>query len=170
MPLARSAVLDTSLILSLGGASALDLLSDDPAHTWHITPIVRGEVISQPTRSQISRAILEGDLVTMELDTDSADEMKAFVEWSRSVDPGEAEAIAVGLTRSWTIGIEDRFAQRRLTSAVGPAAWVNTAGLLLAAVRSGIRSLSDADAIFTRLDCYSGYVKRGITSLSDLTG
>lgn len=166
----RNGVLDTSLILSLGGASALDLLWDDPAHTWHITPIVRGEVISEPSRSQISRAILEGDLVTMELDTDSADEMKAFVEWSTSVDPGEAEAIAVGLSRSWTIGIEDRFAQRRLTSAVGPGIWVNAAGLLVAAVRSGLRSPSDADAIFKRLDCYSGYVKRGITSLSDLVG
>jgi hypothetical protein len=41
---------------------------------------------------------------------------------------------------------------------------------LVAAVRSGLRSPSDADAIFKRLDCYSGYVKRGITSLSDLVG
>lgn len=164
----RNAVLDTSLILSLGGASALDLLWDDPRHTWHITPIVRGEVISEPSRSQISRAILEGDLMAAELDMDSAEEMRAFAEWSRSVDPGEAEAIAVGLSRSWTIGLEDRFAQRRVRSVSGPESWVNAAGLLVAAVRTGTRSPSDADAIFKRLDCYAGYVKRGITTLSDL--
>lgn len=166
--MSKNAVLDTSLVLSLGGASALDLLWDDPQHTWHLTPIVRGEVISEPSRSQISRAILSGNLVAAELDTDSAAEMKAFADWSKSVDPGEAEAIAVGLSRSWTIGIEDRFAQRRLTSVVGPESWVNAAGLLVAAAQTGTRSPSDAEAIFKRLDCYSGYMKRGITTLSDL--
>lgn len=166
--MSKNAVLDTSLILSLGGASALDLLWDDPKHTWHITPIVRREVVSEPSRSQISRAILSGDLVTAELEPDSVEEMGAFADWSKSVDPGEAEAIAVGVSRSWTVGIEDRFAQRRLTRLIGPDIWVNAAGLLVTAVQTGIRSSSDADAIFTRLDCYSGYVKRGITTLSDL--
>jgi hypothetical protein len=59
----------------------------------------RRQVISDPTRSELSRAILEGDLLIIELDTDSADEMKVFVKWSRSVDPREAEAIAVGVSR-----------------------------------------------------------------------
>lgn len=114
----------------------------------------------------VRNAVLDTSLILSELDMDSAEEMRAFADWSRSVDPGEAEAIAVGLSRSWTIGLEDRFAQRRVTSVAGPESWVNAAGLLVAAVQTSTRPLSDADAIFKRLDCYAGYLKRGITTLS----
>lgn len=166
--MSREAVADASLLLSLGGASALRLLWDDPEHTWHITPIGRSEVRSEPTRSEISRAILNGQLTTTELDTDSVQELRLFAHWSDAVDAGEAEAIAVALSRGWLIGIEDLFAQRRVTREAGTDHWINAAALLVAAVEQGRKSLTEADAIFVRLDCYAGYRKKGITSLGDL--
>lgn len=66
------------------------------------------------------------------------------------------------------VGIEDLFAQRRVTSEAGSDKWVNVATLLVAAVRQGRMRLPEADAIFVRLDCYPGYRKRGVNSLSDL--
>lgn len=164
----RGGVADASLLLSLGEAGALDLLFNDPDRTWHITPITRGEVRSEPTRSELSRAILNGRLATAELDTDSKQELRLFAYWSDLVDPGEAEAIAVALARSWVVGLEDLFAQRRVTDEAGAGHWVNAATLLLEAVEQGRRSVAEADAIFVRLDCYGGYRKRGITSLKDL--
>jgi predicted nucleic acid-binding protein len=161
-------VADASLLLSLGEASALHLLWDDPDRTWHITPISRGEVKSDPTRSELSRAILNGRLATTELDTDSHHELRLFAHWSDMVDPGEAEAIAVALSRGWVVGLEDLYAQRRVSAEAGTNHWVNAATLLLAAVKRGRISIAEADAIFVRLDCYGGYRKRGITSLRDL--
>lgn len=117
--MARDGVVDTSLLLSLGEASALGLLRDDPDHRWHITPIVRGEVLSEPTRSEISRVILDGRLATTELDPDSATELGAFARWSDRVYAGEAEAIAVAVSRGWVVGIEDLFAQRCISREVG---------------------------------------------------
>lgn len=61
------AVADASLLLSLGEASALYLLWDDPERTWHITPVATSEVRSDPTRSELSRAILSGRLAVAEL-------------------------------------------------------------------------------------------------------
>jgi hypothetical protein len=165
----RNGVVDASLLLSLGGASALQLLWDDPQHVWHITPIARGEIQSEPARSEISRAILNGRLATAELDTDSKIELQIFARWSGLVDPGEAEAIAVAISRDWVIGLEDLFAQRRVTQEAGRRHWINAAALLIAAVEQTRMTLSEADAIFVRLDCYPGYRKRGVVRLADLS-
>lgn len=162
-------VADASLILSLGEASALHLLWGDRDQIWHVTPIARSEVKRDPTRSELSDAILSGHLATAELDTDSEEELRLFAHWSDLLDAGEAEAIAVALARGWVVGLEDLFAQRCVTREAGEAHWVNAATLLLSATRSGRMSMADADAIFVRLDCYSGYRKRGIRSLRDLT-
>lgn len=164
----RNGVADASLLISLGAASALELLWGDRDLVWHIPPIARGEIQSEPTRSELSRAILDGRLITTELDTDSEEELQLFARWTTLVDAGEAEAIAVALARDWVVGLEDLFAQRRVTRDSGTEHWINAAALLLAAVRQGRKNMSEADAIFVRLDCYTGYRKRGITSLSDL--
>ena len=166
----QGGVADASLLLSLGDASALHLLWDDADRDWHVTPIARGEVISEPTRSEVSRAVLDGRLSATELDTDSEAELQAFARWTDRVDAGEAEAIAVATSRKWVVGLEDLFAQRRLTEEAGSSAWVNSATLLVSAVRQERLSLPAADAIFTRLDCYAGYRNRGVVSLSDLMG
>lgn len=106
-------------------------------------------------------------MATTELDTDSVQELRLFAHWSDAVDAGEAEAIAVALSRGWLIGIEDLFAQRRVTREAGTDHWINAAALLVSAVKQGRKSLTEADAIFVRLDCYGGYRKKGITSLGD---
>jgi uncharacterized protein (DUF849 family) len=164
-----SGVADASLLLSLGEASALHLLWEDPGWTWHVTHIARGEVRRDPTRSELSHAILAGRLAATELDTDSEEELRLFAHWSDVVDPGEVEAIAVALARGWVVGLEDLFAQRCVTRQAGEAHWVNAAGLLLRATHAGRMSIADADAVFVRLDCYSGYRKRGISSLRNLS-
>jgi hypothetical protein len=166
--MARNGIADASLLLSLGAASALHLLWNDPDHAWHVTPIARGEIRSDPTRSEISRALLNGRLATAELDTDSAAELQLFAHWSSVVDAGEAEAIAVALSRGWVVGLEDLAAQRQVTRAAGAEHWVNSATLLVAAVGQGRLSITEADALFVRLDCYSGYRKRGIATLKGL--
>ena len=110
--MATSAVADASLLLTLGAAGVLHLLWSDQRHWWHVTPIVRGEIRSEPTRTEMANAMLRGRLAATEIDTGSAAELAEFARWSRIVDAGEAEVIAIGVSRGWIVGIEDRFAQR----------------------------------------------------------
>ncbi|MEX2281264.1 MAG: hypothetical protein WEE89_02125 [Gemmatimonadota bacterium] len=162
------ATLDASLLLTMGAASVLNVVWDNPRYNWHLTPIARNEIFSDPTRAEIGKALLTGRLATADLDTTSSEELAAFAQWNRIVDGGEAEAIAVSITRGGVVGIEDLFAQRKLTQLCGSASWVNCARLLLDAISDGRQSLHEADRVFKALDCYPGYVKRGISSLADL--
>jgi len=163
-------VLDTSLVLTLSDSRSLSLLWHDPRMRWHITPLVRSEIRSEPAQTEVSSAIVERRLGLAELDARSEPELQTFAEWSAVVDAGEAEAIAIGVSRGWVVGIEDRYAQRRLTQRVGGDAWMNAAGLLVRAVHDGRMSEADANTVFQGLDCYPGYRKRGITDLGPLLG
>jgi predicted nucleic acid-binding protein len=164
----RRAVIDTSLILTLSGVGALEMLLSTSRQEWYVTPIVRGEVTRRETREIIDRAIAGGHLRLAEIDTMDQRQMDLWAEWEMVVDIGEAEAIALALTRTWIVCLEDRQAQRALDRKAGPGHWINAANLLLDAVADGVMSIADADAIFAALDSYPGYQKRGVSSLADL--
>lgn len=166
--MARNGVADASLLLSLGAASALHLLWNDPDRAWHVTPMARDEVRSEPTRSELSRALLTGRLAIAGLDADSGTELQLFAHWSSLVHAGEAEAIAIALSRGWVVGLEDLSAQRKVTRAAGAEHWINSATLLVTAVRQGRMTIAEADAAFGQLDCYGGYRKRGIGTIEGL--
>lgn len=161
-------MLDSSLIFSLTGADCFSFLDGNGRYDWRITPIVRGEITRKADRDQVDAIIAAGTLRIAELDTTNAEEMAEWAYWSETIDPGEAEAIALAVSRNWLVAIEDRQAQRALDRRVGGGRWINCANVLLDAVRDGRRSAADGDTAFRALDCYSGYMKRGVTSLSQL--
>ncbi|MDP3911464.1 MAG: hypothetical protein Q8Q14_13850 [Gemmatimonadales bacterium] len=101
----------------------------------------------------------------VDLDSDDAAGIAFLAEWSDRVDPGEAESIAIALTRGWLVGLEDLEARRLLDRTVGPGRWINCANVLIDAVTAGLLSLPDAEAAFQSLDVYSSYMKAGVTSL-----
>lgn len=164
----RPAVLDSSLLFTLGKAGRLDVLSKTASFEWHIGSIVRSELITSETRAPVERAIVDGRIRLAPLDSDSAEGMSLFAEWSERVDPGEAESIAIALANGWLVALEDRVAQRRIDREVGPGHWINCVNILLSAVRSHALTLVEADEAFAGLDVYSGYEKRGVRSLKDI--
>ena len=165
---ARPCVLDSSLILSLIGAGGFSLLDGNARYDWRITAIVRGELTRKADREKIDAMIAGGALAVAEIDTANSAEVAEWGNWSAIVDPGEAEAITLAVARNWIVAIEDRQAQRAIDRRVGKGRWINCANVLLDAVTDGRCSLDDGDALFRALDCYSGYKKAGITSLSQL--
>lgn len=143
------------------------MIVENTRYAWKVTPIVRGEVRHAETRQALEMAILDGRIELVEIDTTSAVEMDAWAERSRQLDAGEAETIALALSRGWVVAIEDRKGQRVVREAGGR--WINCANLLLDAVADGRLSLTEADEMFARLSCYSGYRRRGVSSLRQLT-
>lgn len=164
----RSCVLDSSLILSLTGAGCFSFLDGNERYDWRITTTVRGELTRRSDRDQVDAMIASGKLALAELDTTNEVEMSEWADWTALVDVGEAEAIALAASRDWIVAIEDRQAQRALDRRLGKGRWINCANVLLDAVKDGRCSSTDGDTAFRSLDCYSGYERRGITSLSEL--
>jgi predicted nucleic acid-binding protein len=168
MPGNSPAVLDASLIFTLSSAGLLQRTLASSRYEWHITPLVRGEIVRRETRDVIDRAITSGDLLVTEIDTTDQIQLDAWAAWEQIVDIGEAEAIALALARGWVVGLEDRQAQRALDRTAGAGHWVNATNLLLDAAADGVMTFPEADAIFVTLDSFPGYKKRGIERLTDL--
>ena len=164
---ARPCVLDASLLISLGKAGQVDVLSKAPSYRWHIGPITRAELRRRETRDPVERLIVQGLIAPEEVDSEDP-AMAAFAEWSERVDPGEAEAIALALARGWAVGLEDLDARRLLDRLAGSGRWINCANILLDAVEARTMTLSEADGVFRRLDVYPSYQKAGVRSLSQL--
>lgn len=161
-------VVDSSVVLNLCGARALPILVENLRYDWKVTPLVRGEVRNAECRMALERAIIESRLQLMEIDTTSADETRLWGEWSTRLDAGEAETLVLAVARGWLIAVEDRKAQRAMDQSVGTGRWINCANVLLDGVDDGRVSLAEADEAFSKLSCFSGYRKRGVTSLRDL--
>jgi len=163
-------VLDASLLISLGKAGQMHILSKAPSYRWHIGPITRAELLRPETRDPVERLIVEGRITPEQLDSEDAAGMALFAEWSERVDPGEAEAIGIALARGWVVGLEDLDARRQLNRHIGPGCWINCANILLDAMQAGTMSAAEADEVFRKLDVYSSYEKAGVRSLADLRG
>lgn len=164
--MAIACAVDASVLLNLGGARGFDVLTDNVRYAWKITPIVRGEVRHPETRRALEVAIVDGKIELVEIDAASPVEMDAWAERSRGLDAGEAETIALALMRGWVVAIEDRKGQRVVREAGGR--WINCANLLLDAIADGRLTMLEADEMFRRLSCYSGYERKGVKSLQQL--
>ncbi len=164
----RTCVLDTSLILALSATGRLDLFLSNSRYNLVITPLVRGELVRRESRDPVDLAISIGHVTAAELDTASEREMILWSRWSRIVDAGEAEAIALAQGRGWLVALEDRQAQRAMDRDAGRGRWISCVNLLLDAVDDGVQSAEEAETLFQMLDSYPGYVKRGVTTLAVL--
>lgn len=164
----RTCVLDTSLILTLSATARVDFFLSTSRYDLVITPLVRGELVRRESREPVDLAISAGYVRAAELDTASEREMVLWSRWSRIVDAGEAEAIALAQARGWLVGLEDRPAQRALDRDVGAGQWINCVNLLLNAVDDGVLPIAEAEILFVKLDSYPGYAKRGAATLAAL--
>lgn len=164
----RPCVLDTSLVLAFGKAGHVAVLTSAPGFALYITPRVQEEVRSPETRTPIRQAVLEGRIGIVEIDSDDENAMKLLAQWSSLVDYGEAETIAVALSRTWLVGTEDLAAQRQLNRRVGAGRWINAATVLLDCVAQGGLAMPDAESVFRSLDVYTAYSKAGVMSLAAL--
>jgi hypothetical protein len=164
----RPAVIDTSLMLALSGAGALERLLCDTGCDWRVTPIAYGEVASHATHDILDRAIGAGRVHLAAIETTDQSQMNEWARWELVVDVGQAEVIALALMNGWVAGLEDRHAQRALDRDAGPGHWTNTASLLLNAVQDGALSNAEAEELFAALDSYRGYCRRGAASLAKL--
>lgn len=161
-------VVDASLLISLGKAGRLGLLLDATELELFVTPTVRAQLQSNDTRGPVEEAIVAGRIQVLHLSSDDEAELNALAEWGELVDEGEAECIAVAVTRGWLVGLEDRAAQRAIRRRGGGPRWVGCADLLVLAVRARRLTVEEADAVLRSLDVYPGYEKRGIVSVRDL--
>jgi predicted nucleic acid-binding protein len=143
----RTVVLDASVVINLIHAGRLDLLGKIEGYEFVVPEQVIALEVTYPEQAQALSAALEAGWVRRVESTDTV-EMALYAELSAVMGKGEAACLAMAAHRGWMVGCDEgtRF-RREAEVRIGRDRIVNTAGIIVLAIRRGLLSIEEADAI-----------------------
>ncbi len=146
----QTVAIDTNVLINLLHVDRLDLLGKIPGCEFVAPEEVIGEVTVPEQAQLLEEAIKRGDLRREAI---TGDERIIYAEHLDTTDDGEAACLAMAQSRGWLIATDERrrvlrIAQERL----GSQSVLNTAGLLVLAIRGDVLSVEEADLIKTSLE------------------
>lgn len=143
----RTVVLDASVVINLIHAGRLDLLGKIAGYEFVVPEQVITLEVTYPGQAKALSAALEAGWVRRVESTDTA-EMALYAELSTVMGKGEAACLAIAAHRGWMVACDEggRF-RREAEARIGRDRMVNTPGILVAAIRRGLLTVEEADAI-----------------------
>lgn len=146
-------VCDTCVLVAFAQIERVDLLVRHPRFRFVVPDQVLDEVTRVAQREQLDEAIARGGLELV-VSSDPV-EIELAVELRRVLGRGEAVAIAVAWSRSWCIATDERGRTRRvIAERLGERRLLTTPGILLEAIRGGLSTVAEADALKARLESH----------------
>jgi len=164
----RTVVLDASVVINLIHVGRLDLLGKIEGYEFVVPEQVIALEVTYPEQAKLlSEALAAGWVRGVE----SADtvEMALYAELSGVMGKGEAACLAMAAHRGWLVACDEggRF-RREAEARIGRGRIVNTPGIIVLAIRRGLLTVEDADAIKSVLE--QQRYKMGFRSFRDLLG
>lgn len=140
-------LLDASVLINFLAVDRVDLLHEQPGLRFLVTGHVDAEVtVRNPRRiARYQSALSAGHLHPTVVDT--IEELSVFADLSRALGEGESAAIAAAGVRGLPLAIDDRAAAKRARSVFPALRVVGTRELMVRAIRCGLLSVEEADAI-----------------------
>ncbi|HXG43405.1 MAG TPA: hypothetical protein VNJ71_01470 [Gemmatimonadales bacterium] len=144
---ARTVVLDASVVINLIHAGRLDLLGRIAGYEFVVPEQVIEVEVTYPEQAQALAAAVEAGWVRRVEATDTV-EMELYAQLSAAMDKGEAACLATAAHRGWIVACDKggRF-RREAEARVGRDRIVNTPGIIVLAIRRGLLTIEEADAI-----------------------
>jgi len=141
----RIIIADTSVLINLTHTGHLSLLGRTPGYRFLIAEEVLAEVRDPQQREAVDRAIADGTLETTRIETPA--ELAVYADLTGKLGSGEAACLALASSRAWFLACDERRvflseAQAR----IGRHRLLNTPGLYLLWIRSGLLTIEEADA------------------------
>lgn len=146
----RTVVVDTCILFNFLHLDRLDLLGGLNAYDFVVCPEVTAEVKRADQRSRIEAAVRAG--IVREVATDTLAALAPYKELKRILDPGEAAALALATTHCWAFATDDQRARKIAEQRIGRDRLMNTAGILVEAIRARLLSVEQADQAKTALE------------------
>lgn len=139
-------VADTSFLVNFLHLNRMDLLGDLGLYAFHVPNHVIAEVKYDEQRTRLNAAIDGGILTELEI-TDQV-EIALYADLRRFLGDGESACLSVAVTRRWAVAADEKGRLRReIVARLGETYLLNTPGALVAALRAGILSVSEAEDI-----------------------
>jgi predicted nucleic acid-binding protein len=143
----RTVVLDASVVINLIQAGRLDLLAKIEGYEFVVPEQVIALEVTYPEEVRALAAALEAGWVRRVESTDTV-EIGLYADLSAVMGKGEAACLAMAAHRGWLVACDEggRF-RREAEARIGRERIVNTPGIIMLAIRRGLLSIGEADAI-----------------------
>jgi predicted nucleic acid-binding protein len=137
-------VTDSNILINLAHVKRLDLLEQLPPFSFVVPQEVIKEITDVDQCELVQGAINSGWLREVQLD--SIPELRIYAQLVRTLGSGEAACLALAESRGWLIASDEkRKFYREAIVRLGKDRIINTAGILLKAIRLNVLTLDEAD-------------------------
>lgn len=161
----RVVVTDANILINLIHIGRLDLLGRMTGFEFVVPPEVVQEITEPSQAGSFTTALNQGILRQEALTEISA--LSLYAELVRTFGKGEAACLSLAVTKGWMIASDERRKFRReVLTRLGPNRLVNTPGILLLGILTGILSVAEGDATLQVLASHRFRVK--FTSFREL--
>jgi predicted nucleic acid-binding protein len=144
-------VTDSNVLINLAHINRLDLLDRLPPFSFVVPQEVVKEITNVTQSELVLGAINSGSLKEVQLD--SIPELRIYAQLVRTLGSGEAACLALAESRGWLIASDEkRKFYREAMVRLGQDRIINTAGILLKAIRLNVLNVDEADEAKTFLE------------------
>lgn len=142
----ETAVVDANVLINFAALDRMDLLGDLPMLDFVVPDEVRSEIKRPRHRARLDLALEDGGLRRIRLE--DPDALALFGELRELMDLGESACLALAQHRRWiVVSDEKRRFRREALRRLGDGRILNTAGLVLMAIRHELLSVEEADTM-----------------------
>ena len=135
---------DSNVLINLVHINRLDLLGKLWPYSFVVPQEVLKEITDVAQAELVQRAITSG--VLSEVQVSSISELQIYAHLVRTLGMGEAACLALAECRDWLIGSDEkRRFYREAVARLGQRRIINTAGILLKAIRLKVLTVDEAD-------------------------
>lgn len=140
----RVVVADANVLINLIHVARLDVLGALIGYEFVVPPEVEAEVRVSEQADELARAFEAGHVKRLSFSGTS--ELEVYAELVQMLGKGEAACLAMAQVRGWYVASDERRRFLRLAGErLGPGRVLNTAGLLVLAIRAGLLTVEEAD-------------------------
>ena len=144
------AVADSSFLINFLVLDRTDLLGRLTKFHFHIVNHVRAEIRYDDQCARLQAAVESGIVTEMEITEPS--EILLYDELRQFLGDGESASLAVAVSRRWVIAADEKGRFRReLFGRLGENYLLDTAGALVTAIKAGVITLGQAEALRAQL-------------------
>lgn len=144
-PPIRNVAVDATVLVNLCHVDRLDLLESIQGYEFLVPAEVDGEITESAQRALLDDLLARGRVSTTNVS--GVAELTVFAELRAVLGLGESACIAIAEVRSWLIGCDDRRALAHAAARLGKGNAFTTPGLFVLAIRQGLLTVDEADAL-----------------------
>jgi predicted nucleic acid-binding protein len=158
-------ITDASVLINLAHAGHLRLLGQTPGYRFLVLEEVLAEIKVRYQKDLLEEAIRSGLLGLAAIETTG--ELTTYADLTIILGSGESACLALASSRGWSVACDERRVfLREARARIGENRLINTPGLYLIWIRSGLLTIAEADEAKLKLE--SNRFKMGFASFGDL--